>query len=128
MDAAAIAAVLSVAIVVLTGVFAAGRWTGTGSGDVAALRAELSQAIASFREATRKLEHALRELGRDLDGTDIEHRNRWYDHDRAIAALDRRVAVLEHDAGVPPAVGRDTTDRISIRPDTGRHRTAEDSG
>lgn len=54
------------------------------------------------------------------------------EHDRWMGQLERRLAVIEDRLGVvgaPAAVGRDTTDRVSVHHDTGRHgRLAEDSG
>lgn len=84
------------------------------------LRTEVKQLRAEITRLTK----ILSSISSEHDGDDIRHHERWHDHDRQIGGLDRRLAVLEsHVMGVPQASGRETTDRITLRPDTGRHRS-----
>lgn len=89
------------------------------------LERALEVAITRFDGATQRLERLIREHGRDLDGQDVQHRERWHEHDRTIQALHTRVALLEHEAGVPVQVAQDRTPVQSVG---ARPRVHEDSG
>lgn len=131
MDPASVIAAVLGGLTVLGGVLAAGVVWGRKTSDVDALRADLNAAVSAFKEATKRLETALRELGRDVDQTDITHRERWHEHDRAFQDVYVRLARLEDRAGIAPATHSDRTPVQGIplgRVDTGRHRKTDESG
>ena len=95
------------------------------------LRSEVHSLRADVKRLSKILEDRWSDAQRDIDGTDLHHRERWHEHDRAIRDLQLDLTDLRARQGIPAYVPNDRTPVHGIphRAPTGPHRrTAEDSG